>query len=206
MRGDPQVRYWRAAPPKQGSSLGTEWSVTPLCALSWRMINWDQNSGFCLTPDDFTEGEEWREWGWVNERMKGLLNHGCALCVNVQTKGAHRQCLCDLKGRTHNVCSVPIISILYMVQRLTVGCCLTGLAPTSCHGQRLIATVKLYVPIHPVGHYDRGRAFIIFHVIMPRHELQTRSSDSMGRSCRTEPHSGPFLELQCLWHVFSYLV
>lgn len=77
---------------------------------------------------------------WKDDRMKGLLNHGWALCVNVQTKGAHRQCLCDLKATTHNVHSVPIISLLYMAQRLTVGCCLTGLAPTSYHGQRLIAT------------------------------------------------------------------
>lgn len=56
------------------------------------------------------------------------------------SKGAHRQCLCDLKTTTHNVYSVPIISLLCMVQRPAAGCCLSGLAPTSCHGQRLIAT------------------------------------------------------------------
>lgn len=77
---------------------------------------------------------------WKDDRMKGLPNHGCALCATVQTKGAHRQCLCDLKATTHNVHSVPIISVHYMAQRLTVECCLTGLAPTSCRGQRFIAT------------------------------------------------------------------
>lgn len=63
---------------------------------------------------------------WKEDRMKGSLNHCCALC--------------DLKTVTHNVHSVPTISVLYMMERPAAGCCLTGLAPISCHGQRLIAT------------------------------------------------------------------
>lgn len=139
---------------------------------------------------------------WEDDRMKGLLNHGGALCVNPPTKGAHRHCLCDLKATTQLIHSVPIIS----VQRPAVRCCLTGLSPTSCHGQRFIATFlpgsKALCAHTLVGHYGRDRVLII-HVIMLQLELQTRSSDSMGRSCRAEPHSGPLLELYCLWHVFG---
>lgn len=143
---------------------------------------------------------------WKDVWMKGVLNHGCALCVNAQSEGAHRQRLCDLKAKSTLSSNHPCS---YVGQRPAARCCLTGLAPTLCHGQHLATFLpgSKALCVHTSrGHYDRGRAFIIFHVIMPQHELQTRSSDSMGRSCRAEPHSGPFLELYCLWHVFSYLV
>lgn len=45
--------------------------------------------------------------------MKRLLNHGCALCVNVQTKGPTGSAFVTLR-LVQNVHSVPIISVFYM--------------------------------------------------------------------------------------------
>lgn len=45
--------------------------------------------------------------------MNELLDRRCALCVNVQTNGAHRQCVGDLRAMTKTVHSVPIIDGLY---------------------------------------------------------------------------------------------
>lgn len=138
----------------------------------------------------------------MNDSMKGLLNHDGALCVNSLTKGPHRHCLCDLTATTQLIHSVLFIP----VKRPAARYCLTGLSPTSCHGQCFIATFlpgsKALCAHTPVGHYGRDEVLII-HVIMLQLELQTRSSDSMGRSCRAKPHSGPLLELYCLWHVFG---
>lgn len=121
--------------------------------------------------------------------MKGLLNHGGAFVTLRLRHTMYTQFFTWRRGPQQ-------------------GGDLTGLASTSCHGQRLIAT---FLPgskalcAHAYIQWvimTEGRLLIILHVIMTQHELQTRSSDSMGRSCRTEAHSGPFLELHCLWHVF----
>lgn len=130
-----------------------------------------------------------------DDMMKWLLNRGCALCVTPPNTA-----FVTLRQRTTS----PLSS--NPLQRPVAGCCLTGFLPMFSLGHRFIET---FLPgskalcVHAShSHYDSDRVLIIC-VRMLRVELQTRSSDSMGRSCRAEFHSGPLLELYCLWHVFA---
>lgn len=89
-----------------------------------------------------------------------LLNHGCALSVNLPTKGALRLCLCDLKVMTQLV--HPTIW-----RGPAVGCWLIGSSPISsyrCSGPAFLSRSKASCAHTSVGHCDRDGDFII-HVI-----------------------------------------
>lgn len=74
------------------------------------------------------------------------------------------------------------------------------------HGQHFTCTLlprgeTLCVPIHPA--VTTAGVVIIFNVLMPRQILQTRSSDTTGRSCRNEAPfrsvpRAPLLFMTCL--------
>ena len=147
---------------------------------------------------------------WVNERMTGWRGYW-TVAVDWLTKGAHRQCLCDLKATTQytftHFQSPPFF--LYMAQGPAAGCCLTGFGThfmswAALNSHIPACSTALCAHVHPAGHYDSSRVIII----CPRHNAAgvnfkhvplTRWVDH----AEPNPHSGPLLELYCLWQVFG---
>lgn len=117
----------------------------------------------------------------------------CTLCKSI-TKGAVRLCLCDLKPVTQLVHSDHL-------KRPAAGCCLIGSSAIFSSG----FSGATFLP------WSKTSCINIHEWVIVRETgssssmspLQTRSSDSMARTCRAGPHSGTLHEIYCQRHVFG---